>query len=431
MNRRSRSCSVSRALSRRLLPVPLATFAHLATCFLVGLAGPGCHREAASETPSQEAAATPLEVKVARVAYQSWPRVVRVQGSLVAEENVVVGAKVAGRVKQVPIDLGSVVRRGDLLAALDTEELELKVKQAEAQREQVRAKLGLKQGQKEDDLDRAGVPAVRQEKALWDQAQDNLRRAEKLREKQAIAIEEIQQRQAAVAVAEAKHLAALNDVEEQIAQVGVRREELALARQVLEDSKVPAPFNGVVEHRHVTAGAYVRVGDPIVSLVRVDPLRFRAGVPEREATRIRQKQPATITVEGEPAPIRVAVSRISPALDLASRSLTVEADVPNPGLRLRVGLFAEAEIVVDPDAQALAVPAAAVREFAGVEKVWLVRDGKAEEKIVQTGRRDAGRVEILQGLSPGDTIIPDAQTGRRGPVVAEGPSPSRAAEAKR
>ena len=452
MSRRPRSCSVSRPLPRRCPLAPQALLAILGTLLVVGPAVPGCHGEAASETPSKEAAAKPAAVKVARVAYQGWPRAVRVQGSLVAEESVVIGAKVAGRVKGVPVDLGSPVGRGDLLTVLDTEELELKVKQAEAQLGQARAKLGLKQGQKEDELDRTTVPAVLQEKALWDQAKANLQRADSLVQHKAMAVEEIQQRQAAVA--EAKHLAALNDVEEQIALVGVRRQELALARQILEDSKVLAPFDGIVEHRHVAPGAYVRVGDPIVSLVRVDPLRFRAGVPEREAIYVREGQEAAITVEGREKPIPARVRRISPALDLASRSLVIEVDVPNPAIKaagpnsgraaggsqrrfpLRAGVFAEAEIVVDPEARAVVVPAKAVREFAGVEKVWLVRDGQAgekqaEEKIVRTGRRDADRVEILQGLSPGDLVIAEAQTGRRGPVVAGEPPPAGTKEAQR
>jgi len=261
---------------------------------------------------------------------------------------------------------------------------------------------------------------VVQEKALWDQALDNLRRTESLRKGQAIAVEELQQRQAAVAVAEAKYLAALNDVDEQVALVGVRRQELALARQTLEDSKVPAPFDGVVAHRHVAPAAYVREG-----------------------------QEATITVEGRKEPIAARIRRISPALELSSRSLVIEVDVPNPALPpadppsgreapgpkrqfpLRAGVFAEAEIVVDPEARALVVPAEAVREFAGVEKVWLVRSGQADEQIVQSGGRDPARVEILQGLSRGDLVVAQAQTGRRGPVVAEGPATAGAGEAKR
>ncbi len=448
MNRRLPTSSASGRRLVRLLPASPAAFALLAALLVVGPTAPGCQHQAASGTPSQGAAVEPVAAKIVALADETWPRVVRVQGSLSADERVVVGAKVAGRVKEVPVDLGSAVARGDLLAVLDTEELELKIKQAEAQLAQARAKLGLKQQQKEDELDRTKVPTVVQEKALWDQAKANLGRADSLVKGKAIAVEELQQRQAAVAVAEAKYLAALLDVDEQVALVGVRRQELALVRQTLDDSKVPAPFDGIVEHRHVAPGAYVRVGDPIVLLVRVDPLRFCGGVPEREAANVREGQEATITVEGRKEPIAGRIRRISPALELASRSLVVEVDVPNPALPpadppsggeaagpkrrfpLRAGVFAEAEIVVDPEARALVVPAKAVREFAGVEKVWLVRGGQAEEQIVQTGRRDSDRVEILQGLARGDLVLGQAQTGRRGPVVAE-ESPGKAAEEKR
>jgi membrane fusion protein (multidrug efflux system) len=125
-------------------------------------------------------------------------------------------------------------------------------------------------------------------------------------------------------------------------------------------------------------------------------------------------QKAQVKVEGEAALLAAGVSRVAPALEESNRSLIIEADLPNPKLRLHAGLFAEIDIVVDPEAKTLAVPAAAVTEFAGVEKVWLVRDGKAETRIVQTGRRSAELVEILQGVAPGDVVAADAQKARRG-----------------
>jgi RND family efflux transporter MFP subunit len=153
--------------------------------------------------------------------------------------------------------------------------------------------------------------------------------------------------------------------------------------------------------------------------VRTDSLRFRAGVPERAAAQVRVGEPLTIALEGAAEPLTVTVSRISPALDLTNRTLMLEADVPNPEGRLHAGLFAEGDIVVDPKAQTLAVPATAVTEFAGVEKVYLVQGGKAEERRVLTGRRQLEWVEILGGLSAGDAVITDAGQGRIGPVTAE------------
>jgi len=380
----------------------------------------GCHSNIASEAKSQEpASADPVRLKVAKAESCVWPHVVRVQGSLLADEHAVVGAKVAGRVEHVNVDFGSPVRQGDLLVILDTEDLDLKIKQAEAQLEQARANIGLKPGEDEQQLDRRRAPTVLQEEALRNEAKANLDRALSLAEHGAITKEELQQREAAFEVAEAKVRSALNNVEEQLALIGVRGAELALARQNREDADTRAPFDGVVQQRHVAPGSYLQVGQPVVSLVRTDPLRFRAGVPEREATRIRANQEIRLKVEGNPDAIVAKVTRISPALELSNRALIVEADVPNPQSQLRAGLFAEAEIVVDLQARTLAVPAGAVNEFAGVEKVWLVRDGKAAEEIVLTGRRTESRVEILRGLKEGDVVAADARQGKAGPVVEE------------
>ena len=380
----------------------------------------GCQQGGVQAKPAAEdPAEPPPTLKVITAQLEQWPKVVRVQGSLLADEHAVVGAKVAGRVKEVKVDLGSVVRQGDVLVTLDAEELDLRVQEAEAQLEQALAKLGLKPGDKEEALDRSKVPAVLQEEALCKEAKLNLKRAEALIDQQAMAVEDLQQRQAAVEVAEAKYRAALNEVGEQVALVGVRRAALGLAKQVRTDSVVLAPFDGVVQQRHVAPGTYLQVGQAVVSLVKTNPLRFRAGVPEREAVHVRLKQTAQINVEGETELVRGQVTRISPALDMSNRSLIVEVDLANPDSRLRVGLFAQAEIVLDPEARTLALPAGAIREFAGVEKVWLVRDGKAEEKAVQTGRRSGQRIEILQGISAGDVVAVDARKGRAGDVVAE------------
>lgn len=366
----------------------------------------GCQGSAFSEGGSNSpvARSDPSPVAVAVAKQEVWPRVVRVQGSLVADERAVVGAKVAGRIKKVPVDMGSTVSQGGLLAELETDEFRLKVQQAQAELEQARAKLGLKPGQSEDTIDRARLPSVAQEEALRNQAQANLKRAESLASENVIAQEELDQRKAELEVAEARYRAALDAAAEQIALIRVRRAALALAEQNLADAQILAPFDGTVEQRHVAPGSYVQVGQPVVSLVRTDPLRFRAGVPERQAAGVRGGLAAKVKVEGWTEPFLCKLSRVSPALDLSNRSLSIEIDVPNPAGRLRAGLFAEAEIEVDPHARTLVIPARAVREFAGVEKVRVLRDGQAVERVVRAGRREKDRVEVLDGLSEGDRV---------------------------
>jgi RND family efflux transporter MFP subunit len=393
----------------------------------------GCQPTGTSQAGPPEGPSDPLpRVRAAQARLESWPRLVRVQGNLQADEIAIVGAKVANRVKEVSVDLGSIVRRGDALVTLDTEELDFRVQQAEAQLEQARARLGLKPDDQEGSLDRLKVPSVVQAETVWNESKLEYERAKSLLPGKAIPAEEVQQRQAAMLVAEAKYRGALNDVNEQIALVAVKRAELGLARQFRADAVIRAPFDGVVQNRHVAPGSYLQVGQAVVTLVRTDPLRFRGGVPEREAPCIQLRQTARITVEGQANVLSGQVTRVSPALEMSSRALCVEIDLPNPDARLQVGLFAEADVVVDPTAQTLAVPATAVREFAGVERVWLVRDGSASQQLVQTGRRGADRVEILQGLSAGDVVLTDAREGSAGPLIAEvqdrlapGPSPQK------
>jgi RND family efflux transporter MFP subunit len=172
----------------------------------------------------------------------------------------------------------------------------------------------------------------------------------------------------------------------------------------------------------------VQVGDPIVSLVRTDPLRFRAGVPERQAARLQAGQAATVRVEGLATPLAGAVSRVSPALDASNRSLSVEIDVPNPGSRLRVGLFAEAELVVEPNARSVSIPAGTVRDFAGVEKIWVVDQGQATERVIISGRRNGDWVEVLTGLAAGESVVRQPRDGLAGPVDVRQPNAVAVAE---
>ncbi len=379
----------------------------------------GCEPKATSAPAKPaEAKGPPPTISAIPAGLRHWPLTVRLQGSLMGDENVVVGAKVAGRVKEVKVDTGSSVRQGDLLMTLENEDLDLRAKQAEAQLEQARAKLGLKPGEDDAKLDPARVPSVVQEEAIRNEARSNYERAQSLVSQKAISTEELQQRLATLEVAEARVLSALNGVDEQLAIVGVRQAELGVARQVRADADVRAPFDGLIQQRFVAPGAYLPVGQPVVSIVRIDPLRFRGGVPEREATRLRVGAKIRILPEGVPQPLEAELTRISPALEMASRALMIEADVPNPGARLRAGLFAEAEIVVDDTARTLALPASAISEFAGVEKVVAVSDGKAEERLIRTGRRREGWVEILQGIQVGDLIAADPRT-RAGAVQVD------------
>jgi RND family efflux transporter MFP subunit len=160
----------------------------------------------------------------------------------------------------------------------------------------------------------------------------------------------------------------------------------------------------VIRERLVYAGEYRAAGTPIATVVQQHPLRLQLSVPERSSTTVRVGQRVLVTVEGDNTAYEGRISRVSPSILEGTRTLPIEAEVPNTDGRLRPGTFAKADIVT-AEAPALVVPQSALVMFAGIEKVLVVKDGKVKEMRVRTGLRVGDRVEILDGVSVGDMIV--------------------------
>jgi RND family efflux transporter MFP subunit len=178
-----------------------------------------------------------------------------------------------------------------------------------------------------------------------------------------------------------------------------------IARQQLADTVIVSPMDGAVSARQASVGQYLTAGAPVVTLVKIDPLRLRLAVPEREARAVRIGQAVELTVEGDPAKYEGRVARLSPAIAENNRTLLIEAEVPNAQGVLRPGSFAKADIFVEVGQQIITVPRDSILTFAGIEKVLTVADGKAVEKRVRTGRRVGERVEVIEGVAVGDRVV--------------------------
>ncbi len=376
----------------------------------------GCSRGAHADVAAKPKPKEPETLKAAVLVIEpaNWPTIVRTQGSLIADEMTVVGAKVAGRVREVNYDLGDAVKAGQVLAAIDQDDLRLQVNLAEAQLLQARAALGLLPNDPVESLAPEMAPPVREAKAVWDETRARVARVRQLQlhARNTVTQEEVDQAISAEGAAEAKHAAAINAVREKIAQISVRASELNVAKQRLEDTVVHAPFDGLVQERQVAHGTFVQVGDALYTLVRTGTVRFRGTMPERHAHRLAMGQEVVIKIEGFEEPRVARITRISPAVEEMSRSLAFEVLVDNRNGELRAGMFGEAEVIVDPSAQSLVVPRSAILEFAGAEKVWKIIDGMAKEQVVRTARHSERGVEIVEGLKPGDLVLVDAVQGR-------------------
>lgn len=382
----------------------------------------GCSSSKVAGETKKDADTKPEDVPVVetfKLARIDWPKSIRTQGSLIADEQSVVGAKVAGRVDDIPVEFGDNVSKDTVLVRMDTADLELKVAQAEASHAQVCAVIGLKPTADLETVKKEASPIVRQEKAALAEANSSLARVHKLEREDAATLAQIEGAQADVDIAEARYQASFNAVEEKLATIRIRRAELSLAKQQLEDSTVHAPFAGLVKQRHVAPGAFVTVGQPIVTLVRINPIRFRGQIPERMALHLKVGQKVEIQLENEEKPRISTVKRISPALDEETRSLAFEADLPNDDGAMRAGLFATGAVIIQEDAKVLAVPSEAINEFAGVERVWKVADGEAREVLVRTGQKRIGQTEIVSGLDVGDSIVVKSKSLKAGKVVVK------------
>lgn len=359
-----------------------------------------------------------IEGQLTTVESRSWPRVAKVQGSFFADETTTIAAKVPGRIIEVNCDLGDPVEKDQVLIKIDPREYELLVAQAESQLTQARSAIGMKPGDLIENLNPQNAPPVREAKAVLDEARQTVKRVQSLFAQNAVVATDLEAALSAESVADARYNSSLNSVREKIALVGVQTANRALAEQRLIDTSIKAPFKGMVQNRTVSIGSYINVGQPMLELVGIHTLRYRAAVPERFVNDLKIGQKVILLLPGEQRR-EVRVTRISPALDPISRSLMFEAEVPNEDGQLRSGTFAQADIVLEEDSRALAIPSSALVRFAGVQKVWKVADGKVKEAVVEMGREQNKMIEILSGLASGDQIILDGRLGGVGNYKAD------------
>jgi RND family efflux transporter MFP subunit len=370
-------------------------------------------RAAASPTPQ------PVEVTTAAAISRGLQRDVEVVGSLAADEEVVISAQAPGELLQLNVDFGSFVTQGQVIAIIDQRDAKLKVEQAEATLKQTMARLGMKEGVKFDPQQNADVRVA---KTALDWAKLDLDRNNKLVENGDISRSIYDQALTAYNSAQARYQAALDAVNQQLALVEQQRSALALAKKAITDTVVRSPITGAVKEKLAARGTYLAVGNKIVSLVKINPLRLRADIPESSAGVVRKGQTMTLTVEAFPGRTFTGrVVRIGPSLNEQTRALTVEAEVSNSGNQLRPGMFAKSKLITAKDAPATMIPARAVVTVAGLSKVFVIENGKAVERMVKTGVSDGDLIEIIEGIREGEVVATsNADRLQQGSVVTGG-----------
>lgn len=376
---------------------------------LVVLLASACSRNRQSPEATAEASAKasstpapPVDVSTAAAITRSLQRGVEVVGSLAADEEVVVSAQAPGELAQLNVDFGGYVARGQIIALIDSRDAKLKVEQAEATLKQTMARLGMKEGEK---FDPVRTPDVRVAKAQLDWDKMNLDRQTKMVENGDISRSVYDQALTAHNLAQARYQAALDAVNQQLAVVEQQRAALNLAKKAVTDTVVRSPISGAVKEKHASRGSYLMVNGRIVTLVKIDPLRLRADIPEYAAASVRTGQTMTLIVEALPdRTFTGRVVRIGASLSEQTRALTIEAEVANPSNLLRPGMFAKSKLITTKDAPAVMVPRRAVQIIAGLNKVFVIENGRASERIVKTGASDGDLIEVVDGVKSGEIV---------------------------
>jgi len=307
-----------------------------------------------------------INVKCEQVVKKSLRPFLKALGTLKSPEEVTVSAEVEGIIKNVLVEEGRAVKKGDLLGEIRERDYDLEVKRSEA--------------------------ILRQAEATLENTRTEYRRKEMLLKEELITRQQFDDVATRLSLAEA---------ELEKAKAG-----LALAKEKLAKTKIYAPINGVIKEKKVSIGDYVKNATPLFSLITIDPLKLEFSITEREAGLIKVGQEVSFQVDAFPE--RVFSGRIRviyPHVDEKTRSLGAEALIPNPQAILKPGFFARLTIYLGPPRPTLVIPANAVLYDESKTKVFVVEKGRAMMREVTIGSLYGDMQEIQAGLKENELVV--------------------------
>lgn len=366
--------------------------------------------------PSVAAPPPPVEVTTAPAIMRDLPRFFEATGSLAGDQQTDVAPSVAGKVTAVGVDLGSYVKRGQMIVRLDDIDSKLRVEQAQAQLEQAKAalrqaeeKVGLRPGQ---NFDVNKIPEVVNARVAFELSEKNLRRAEKLIESGDVSRSSYDDQKARRDQLKEVYEAALSVGRQNFAAVATARatvanaeSQLGIARRNLSYALVFSPIDGYVAERSADLGEYVSPTSKVATIVRINPLRIRIDVPEQAIPEVKVGQSVSVTTSAWPDKnFSGRIARISPNVTPSSRTLTVEAEVENSSGVLKPGQFASVRILQERAQPAVLVPVRAVRTESGVSRVFVIKDGHAQQRLVQLGQTESDLVEVKSGVAADEQV---------------------------
>lgn len=347
--------------------------------------------------------AGPIVIQAAPVVEREIRRTLESIGTLFPFDESVISAEIDGRVDQVKVDLGDRVHRGDVMVHIADEEQRYLLAQNEAQLKSSLERLGLKD-ENEKIKDIRETPDPRRAQADLFDAEQRYKRSKMLVDQGIASQSDLDAAVSRYKSAQAAYDSTLYQTRNLVSEVERTKAMLDLQRKKLRDTAVRAPFDASVKERTVTVGQYVRVNTPLITLVKIDPIRLRLEIPERMATFVKEGQNVEVTLEAFPETFQGKIWRISPTVDQNKRTFVVEALIQNGSGKLKPGSYARARVPTTKTERIKLVPTKAVYYVFGSNKVYVVRSGIIEAREVKLGDRFEQNVEILEGINAGDSV---------------------------
>ena len=362
---------------------PYFLFLPIPVLLLTSCGSEPTRRAAQPQTP-------PVTVRVAAVAAQDWPTSYEATGTVRARTTATISSKVMGYVQQVSVQVGDRVRQGQELITLDARDLDVSLRRAEAGGAEVQSAI--------PELENATAAA----KANLDLAQTTFKRMEELASKKSISNQELDEASARLKAAQANYDMVRSRRSQINSKMAVVEQEVRAAGIMRDYAKLAAPFSGVVITRTVEPGNLATPGVPLLTIEQDGLYRLEASVDESKLATVRVGQAVEVVLEAD-RKLKARVSEIVPSVDAASRTYIVKLDLPATP-QLRTGMFGRAIFPLGMQ-KVVAVPLAALMERGQLQSVFVVEDGVAHTRLVTTGRRTSGAVEVLSGLNAGEKVV--------------------------
>src|SRR3990172_8789391 len=333
---------------------------------------PSCSKDKGNAKKAEVKADSVFKVNTAIAVGRAVQRTVEATGTLAPWEEFIVSNETAGTVDKIFVDLGDKVTEGQLMLRFDQQDAKSNFNSAEAA------------------LD-INIRAFERAKAVWADAGSNLKRYTNLFSEGVVSISQRDTFQTQYDVADA--------------QLKQAEAQFEIAKKRLVDTEIRSPIEGEVKKRFISTGEVLKDKMSLFIVVKNDPLKFQGAVPESSAPDIRVGQDVVIYIEAfKDKTFPAKIIRVSPSIDEKTRSLSIEAKVPNMHNILKSGFFAKAVVITKREGNIPFVPESAVYSFAGINKVYVIINGIAKEQLVKIGMHEAGLVEIIEGIKPEDIV---------------------------